>query len=305
MLRRNVLIFHSAALGDFVLTWPFAVALARIYPQSRIMFVTGREKGLLAERVLRLESADVEGGWHGLYATGGELPDWAGKQLAGAHAVYTFGAEPDVWTSNVRRLNPAAKVAAVGVATDDPTPGHWTDQLLARLSPHKPECEATRQMLRSVAERGIGFGRRGGGGVVVHPGSGSPAKCWPAERFAELAGRLVAAGQAVRFVVGEVERERWPADALRRLGTVANVRHPATLLDLLGELSTADAFVGNDSGPTHLAGILGVPTVALFGPTDPARWHPLGPSVGTRRREPLADLTAAEVADAALAAKSS
>ena len=285
-----MLIFHSAALGDFVLTWPFAVALARIYPQSRIVFVTAGEKGRLAERVLRLESADVESGWHHLYADGAVLPETAGKLLAGAHAVYTFAGLTPTWLDNVRRLNPDANVVPVGVPADDPTPGHWTEQLLARLAPHRPECEATRQMLRSVAERGVGFNRRGGGGIVIHPGSGSPDKCWPVERFADLAGRLAAAGRPVRFVVGEVERDRWPADALRHLAAVADVRHPPTLLDLLAELATADAFVGNDSGPAHLAGIIGVPTVSLFGPTDPVRWHPLGPHVHLLRGQPLAQL---------------
>ena len=289
MLRRHVLIFHQAALGDFVLTWPFAVALARIFPQSRIVYVTGRDKGLLAERVLRLESADAEGGWHALYAEGEvALPERAGKLLAGAHAVYAFGETSPTWLANVRRLNPAAHVVPVPVPRDGA--GHWTDDLLATLAAHKPEAEATRQILRSVAERGIGFARRGGGGVVIHPGSGSPDKCWPTDRFAALAASLTAAGRVVRFLVGDVERDRWPADALARLSAVADVRRPATLVDLLADLSTADAFVGNDSGPAHLAGIVGVPTTALFGPTDPARWHPLGPAVRTVRHQPLSDL---------------
>ncbi|HWP39838.1 MAG TPA: hypothetical protein VNL70_02845, partial [Tepidisphaeraceae bacterium] len=63
MLRRNVLIFHQAALGDFVVTWPIAMALSRIWPQSRIIYVTHGQKGALAERVLRVERADAEAGW--------------------------------------------------------------------------------------------------------------------------------------------------------------------------------------------------------------------------------------------------
>src|ERR1700678_801872 len=60
MLRRNVLIFHSGALGDFVLSWPLALALGRLYPQSRIIYVAPASKGKLAERVLRIESVDGE-----------------------------------------------------------------------------------------------------------------------------------------------------------------------------------------------------------------------------------------------------
>ncbi len=294
MLRRNVLIFHQAAVGDFVLTWPFAVALARIYAQSRVVYVTAREKGQLAERVLRLESADAEGGWHGLYADGGELPERAGKLLAGAHAVYTFGRTTPAWAANVRRLNPAVEPVVVDLSPP-PEPVHTTDVLLGQLAHHRPELEATRQILRSVADRGIGYAHPGGGGVVIHPGAGSPDKCWPAGRFADLARRCLAAGRRVRFVVGEVERDRWPAADLAALAAVAEVRHPGTLLDLLAEVAGADLFVGNDSGPGHLAGTLGVPTVSLFGPTDPARWRPWGPAVRVVRHQPLSDLSVGDV----------
>ena len=66
--RRNVLIFHSGALGDFILTWPLALALGRLFPQSRIYYVTHGQKGALAEKVLRVESVDAEAGWHPLFA---------------------------------------------------------------------------------------------------------------------------------------------------------------------------------------------------------------------------------------------
>ena len=293
MLRRNVLIFHSAALGDFVLTWPFAVALARIYAQSRIIYVTHREKGLLAERVLRLESTDAEGGWHHLYADGGTPPERAGRLLAGAHAIYMFGTASPTWLANVQRLNPAANLVVLDGSAD--ASGHKSDQLLDELAAHRPEAEATRQILRSVADRGIGFNRPPATHVVIHPGAGSPDKCWPAECYVELAERLMASGRLVRFVIGEVERDRWPAEALRQLAAVTEVRQPATLLDLLSEVSMATHFVGNDSGPSHLAAILGVPTVTLFGPTDPARWHPLGPSVRHLRRQPISTLTVDDV----------
>jgi ADP-heptose:LPS heptosyltransferase len=54
---------------------------------------------------------------------------------------------------------------------------------------------------------------------------------------------------------------------------------PASYVELLDQLNGAAAFVGNDTGPSHLAGIIGVPTVALFGPSNPLHWRPLGPAV--------------------------
>ena len=76
-------------------------------------------------------------------------------------------------------------------------------------------------------------------------------------------------------MIGEVEPERWPADLTRSSSDAARSTRPQSYLELMAELSSARAFVGNDSGPGHLAGILGVPTLALFGPTDPrggSRW---------------------------------
>jgi len=48
VLKRNVVIFHQAALGDFIITWPLAMALSRVFPQSRIIYVTHSQKGALA-----------------------------------------------------------------------------------------------------------------------------------------------------------------------------------------------------------------------------------------------------------------
>src|SRR5688572_16341589 len=98
-LRRNILLFHQGALGDFILTWPVALALARIHPQSRIFYVTHSQKGKLAERALRVEWSDAEAGWHTLFGGGSAgaaaLPEAPGRLLAGAHSVVSFLSSPD------------------------------------------------------------------------------------------------------------------------------------------------------------------------------------------------------------------
>src|SRR5947208_2562172 len=134
--RRNVLIFHSGALGDFILTWPLALALGRLFPQSRIFYVTHRQKGLLAERVLRVESVDVEGGWHHLFSESPSapppLPEPAANLLTRAHAVFTFMAGPDsTWTRNVARLAPEAQVISLSPAPQGDFGGHLSEDLLA------------------------------------------------------------------------------------------------------------------------------------------------------------------------------
>jgi ADP-heptose:LPS heptosyltransferase len=279
MLRRNVLIFHLGALGDFVLTWPFALALSRIYPQSRIIYVTHGEKEQLAERVLRLEYSDVETGWHGLFNEAPSLAERAEKLLVGAHAIYTFLSPTPLWLANVNRLNSQAKLLAMEPKPPEDFSAHASQWLLEQLKDHPIERAATEQILRSIADRGVGFTRNPGRDILIHPGSGSPAKCWPLGNFLELAAKFKGNGAGVRFMIGEVERERWSGGDFEQLKSTGELREPKSYAELLAELSTAATFVGNDSGPGHLAGIIGLPTVSIFTTTKPEQWQPLGPRV--------------------------
>jgi ADP-heptose:LPS heptosyltransferase len=287
--RRNVLIFHLGALGDFVLTWPLALALGRIYPQSRIFYVTHAQKGALAERVLRLDAADIEGGWHHLFTpnvTSESLPERARKLLASTHAVFSFLANADDgWSQNVRRLAPEAELTVLRGPRELELPAEQA--LLEELKSRPFVQTAVAQILNSISQRGVGFHRAPNGSVVLHPGAGSAAKRWPVERFIELAARLRADGRPVRFVIGETECGQWTAQSIAILRQAGEVKQPADYLQLLEALSSASLFIGNDSGPGHLAGIIGVPTLSLFGPTDPANWKPLGPRVQTLRQQPL------------------
>lgn len=296
--RRNILLFHAGALGDFVVTWPLALALARVYPQSRVFYVTQRGKGALAERVLRLESVDSETGWHGMFTPGAALPEPQAKLLAGAHSVVSFLSSPgDAFSGNVARLAPGANYLPMTVPPPADFDGHVTDHLLAQLGPWPAVQAALAQVLRSVAARGVAVKPPAGDVVLVHPGSGSRRKCWPAERFVALIERLRAGGRAVRVVLGEVELETWPSDEIRRVERSAEVARPATYVDLLHELMNAGGYVGNDSGPSHLAGIVGVPTVALFGPSNPDHWRPMGPRVRIVRAAAMESITAGQVYD--------
>ncbi len=127
----------------------------------------------------------------------------------------------------------------------------------------------------------------------MHPGSGSPAKDWPFDRFVEAARRL-SPGRPWLLVLGPAEDDvAPPADALvarglplRRLGAV---------------VARAGLFLGNDSGVAHLAAACGTTTLSLFGPTDPAQWSPVGRAVRTLRAATgrVNDLEVDEVVSAA------
>jgi len=117
--------------------------------------------------------------------------------------------------------------------------------------------------------------------VGMLPGSGSLRKNWPKERFLELAKRLIDRTEATVFVfLGPAEGERGDADFWRREredGMTLIVEQG--LVEVASLLAQLDVFVGCDSGLSHLAGALGTPVVALFGPTDPAVWAPRGSRV--------------------------
>src|SRR5207237_5151427 len=82
----------------------------------------------------------------------------------------------------------------------------------------------------------------------------------------------------VRLIVGEADVSA--ADAIEaNLGRALPRLQQPPLEELAARLAGCRAYLGNDSGVSHLAGLCGAPTVALFGPTSPAVWQPLGPDV--------------------------
>jgi ADP-heptose:LPS heptosyltransferase len=105
--------------------------------------------------------------------------------------------------------------------------------------------------------------------VIIHTGSGGIRKCWPVDRFNTLADRLHRAGIRGLFIQGPVELERGA-------GSHATLS-PPDLPSLAGLLAKSRLFIGNDSGPGHIAAAVGAPSLTLFGPTDANVWRPRGP----------------------------
>lgn len=102
--------------------------------------------------------------------------------------------------------------------------------------------------------------RRDAGFLAVHPFSGSACKNWPLEGFREMAN---ASGLPVRWLAGEGE-------------VLAGAERFDDLYELGCWLATARAYLGNDSGITHLAAAVGVPVTAVFLTSDPRIWAPRG-----------------------------
>jgi hypothetical protein len=165
----------------------------------------------------------------------------------------------------------------------DPAPplgsGHAAEWLARAVSSLGAPCAGAPPLLEATSherEHAAAFVRDlPDGFLAVHPGSGSPSKSWPADRFS----RLVDALAAPRFLLVEGPADAQAAAALRASHQAAVVARGLTPRILGAVLARAGAFVGNDSGVSHLAAAWGAPTVALFGPTDPGVWSPVGPRV--------------------------
>ncbi|MFQ6035962.1 MAG: glycosyltransferase family 9 protein [Sedimentisphaerales bacterium] len=115
--------------------------------------------------------------------------------------------------------------------------------------------------------------------VVIQPGSGGLNKCWHLDNFLAVAKEIILEGIEVIFLLGPAELDRFSSETIMDINSVAICLTNLSLTRVLQLLSCADGFVGNDSGITHLAAGLGVKTLAVFGPTNPAVYRPVGPAV--------------------------
>jgi len=113
--------------------------------------------------------------------------------------------------------------------------------------------------------------------VVIHPGGRHWFKRWPAEKWAALLGILLREGRGPVVLAGGAQEA---ADAARILAGappgVLSLVGGTTVLQLAALLARARLFIGNDSGPMHLAAAAGTRVIALFGPTEPEVWRPWG-----------------------------
>lgn len=120
--------------------------------------------------------------------------------------------------------------------------------------------------------------------LIVAPGSGAKEKNWPLSSFAAVIGwwRDQIGGEAV-VVLGPVEEERGGLEPILLPG--CRVARGLSLAELAAIIARSDLYLGNDSGVTHMAAALGIPTVALFGPSDEQKWSPQGKRVRILKHE--------------------
>jgi ADP-heptose:LPS heptosyltransferase len=242
-----VLVLRPGALGDTLLAVPALRALHRRFGPLTLAAHAGAARLLasLGEVDHGIAFDDPSLGWLFLEQRHGE------KIVAWMNA------------SGTAALKQALLVAPSRPLTDQ----HAAEYLLDSLDPLGVDPRLDDRPLRV---RAIDSDE-----VLIHPGSGSPAKNWPAQRFAET---IQALNRPVRLIVGEADAEA-AAQVEAYLGRALPRLSNTPLEDLAARLAGCQAYLGNDSGISHLAGLCGARSVILFGPTDPTIWRPLGPRV--------------------------
>ncbi|MBI5878016.1 MAG: glycosyltransferase family 9 protein [Chloroflexi bacterium] len=296
----TLLIMRAGAIGDFILTLPALSALRRRFAAHRIVLAARADMlpfahGTLADEAIAFDSPRLTP----LFTPGGDLAplaDWLGE----LDLVVAWLPE-----SSAQMVSAAAR--ALGAArwlnaAPKPTYGHAADYFVESLAPigivqpdRTPHLELTAGMIARGTDAWQASGFDGQRVVAIHVGSGGAAKCWPLERYVQLAADAAAGGLRVLILSGPAEESL----AIPALPGVERLHFPDLPL-LAALLARCAAYVGNDSGITHLAAAVGAPTLALFGPTDPAIWSPRGPRV-TVLRSPtgrMDDLPYTEVRDA-------
>jgi ADP-heptose:LPS heptosyltransferase len=257
---------HPGALGDLVLAFPLLRRLRRAH--GALDLLCQEAVGALAvhlgvaDRRFSLESARFSG----LYQD--RIADSALSAFLAGHDHFLVFAQSDA-PARAARTVPGLDVHRVPPRPPVSERIHVADYLEKRLRRRGfplPEIPA------DAPRRGPS--PCGGAPVLLHPGSGGARKNWPLDRFRTVFERLRSAGMSPRFLLGPAE-----SFLTERLGDVGPATTPENLVALADILKTAEGVIGNDSGVSHLAAFLGVPTAAVFGPSDPVRWRPAGPAV--------------------------
>jgi hypothetical protein len=261
---RRVVFEHNGALGDMLAAWPAALALFSHFRRVPRFF---RTKPAHAPFFATLGAdpcpPDLAAALDGLY---GETrwPEALADVLVVRPGLFR---RPDV-PDDPRFLF----LPGVLPGRFDPPRDLYRDSLARRGVPWPDDWPAVfrdRFRDRFGGRTGIAAPRT----VLLFPGAGHVKKTWPMERFLTLAGMLAETGFEPVFVLGPAEVERgldvgpWPRCVPDGLG------------ELMALLRRARAVLGADCGPMHLAGMLGIPGVSVFGPTSPRQWGPPGMAI--------------------------
>ena len=290
----RILILRGGAIGDFIVTLPVLQTLLARWPDAEIEIwgyphiADLAVAAGLAQKVVSLDRAEMVRFFV-------PVPDFAPGQEAAIQSfdlILNYLHDPEGQIRSNLHMAGAKQVLSGSPIIKR---GHAVDFLLEPLmalalyeTGLAPALDFPPALLASSSSRLHSLGIKGHP-ITIHPGSGSTKKNWPLDRYIDLVKTLRSRGREVVLVLGEADAPLRPAlDAalpdVPRLDSLP-------LTDLAPALATCSLHIGNDSGITHLAAAVGIPVVALFGPTDPATWSPRGRIPPTLLRPPSGDLS--------------
>ncbi len=301
-----MLVMRSGALGDFILGLPALHALRETFPTSRLELIAPATVLPLAAGLVDV-ATPIERAEIAAFFGDAELPAEIGERYAGLDLAVLWLTDADGAVRRQFERQGTRRVVNAPALPPRDARIHATDYLLETLRPlgvnatthvGRMQDAPTRSARHwpsfgpnpsAVETAGRLLGQLGVAGepgpVAIHPGSGGRWKCWPPERFARIADLLRSSGRDVLLIEGPADGEAVTQVLARVEGTKPPVISGLATGDVAALLSLCAAYLGNDSGVTHLAAAVGAPTIALFGPTDPAVWGPRGRAVTILRGE--------------------
>lgn len=268
------LVYHAGGLGDFITALPAIGLWKRRNPGERLVLLGSSSNGRLALDAGRVDGSLDVGSSRLLPLFREEFSREAGMLLGGFSTALVFSGTDSPLVRNIRRSS------GIRLYHQPPFPGsagHVVDYHLSLLAPPETLSSAEKtprivpsenamQECKSRFPAEVRF-------AALHPGSGSTIKQWPLEKFIRLANHLRSENRGVVWIKGPAE------ERLQNLPRNDRVISCIELPLLAALLRRSCVFVGSDSGVAHLAAAVGCPTVALFGPSDPAVWAPRGERV--------------------------
>lgn len=288
-MSNNWLIIHAGALGDLVLTLQLALRLPGLNRDGRLHLLARVTLPHLEDARPAISQRNLESCAAHLLYKDNPLPPQAPLTplIRGANVLNALGDTDSTPHKRLRELEPKRLLSL------DPRPrpdssAHITTQwehalnaqgaLLDRCVQRKTHDQATLRLpptstIRKPNRKNTPTKTL----ITIHPGSGGRAKCWPLDSFRQVADALARAGIEVLFILGPAELDRWNTSDITQLETAWKTLKNPDPQSLAQLLASADAFLGNDAGPAHLAALLGTPPITLFGPTDARIWHPRAP----------------------------
>jgi heptosyltransferase III len=272
--RRKILLVRGGALGDFILTLPVLAALRRRFP-TYTLEILGYERpaslavaGGLADRISALESPALAG----FFARDGAWPARAAEYFAEFELIVSYVYDPErIFQSNVSRCS-AARFLAGPHRPDESARLHAAKALLRPLKilGLREADPRPRLILPGPAEPCADPW------LAVHPGSGSARKNWPEPKWDQLLQRLAAETEWHFLLIGgEAEGARCQRLAAALPPRRARLAQNLPLVELAQRMRSCAAFIGHDSGVTHLAAALGLPGLVLWGPSNQTVWRPM------------------------------